>query len=151
MGSLARHETLVLGVLRLPKNFLNFRKPSSTCRKFRQVSRIFVNLTETVHKYFTRLHQTCGQFHANLRNLDEICTKGHIRTSCPPYYCPLCTFEKYWANLCERLRNFSEWRSKKSMARTGKGSRNEKNQRRSITRLGSKIIMLRRMRCHAHP
>lgn len=38
MGSLARHETLVLGVrLRPPKNFLNFRQyfrtPSSTCQK----------------------------------------------------------------------------------------------------------------------
>lgn len=141
MGSLARHETLVLGVrLRPPKNFLNFRQyfrtPSSTLQK----------LSTGFHKTSLTMWTTSCIF----ENLNEMCTKGHTRTSCPPYYCPLCTFEKNWANLCERLRSFSEWRSKKSMAKTGKGSRNERNQRRSITRLGGKLIMLRRMRCHAH-
>ena len=58
MGSLARHETLVLGVLRLPKNFLNFRQyfrtPSSTCQKFRQVH----TTSSTLQKLSTGFHKT---------------------------------------------------------------------------------------------
>ena len=112
MGSLARHETLVLGVrLRPPKNFLNFcqyfRTSSSTCQKFRQVhtfSSILQKLSTGFHKTSSTMWTTSCIF----ETLTKCLQRDTYERSALHITVPVCTFEKYWTNLCERLRSFEE-------------------------------------------
>lgn len=76
MGSLARHETLVLGVrLRPPKNFLNFcqyfRTSSSTCQKFRQVH----TFSSILQKLSTGFYKTSSTMWTISCKISETLTK----------------------------------------------------------------------------
>lgn len=130
MGSLARHETLVLGVrLRPPKNFLNFRQyfraPSSTCQKFRQVH----TSSSTLQKLSTGFHKTSSTMWTTsciFETLTKCVQRDTHERAALHITVPCARLRKIgltFVNVCEAFPNGGP---KKSMTRTGKGSRNEK-------------------------